>query len=94
MKIGLIGIGELGIAIAKNMIKAGHDLHVYDARPEAMATAERYGATPAASSLALAADSDVRIDLFRNILARPQGRRPIGICRHIQIVETNRASEL
>lgn len=61
MKIGLIGIGELGIAIAKNMIKAGHNLHVYDSRPEAVATAEAYGATPAASSLALAAEVEALI---------------------------------
>lgn len=27
MKIGLIGVGLLGIAIAKNIIKAGHDLY-------------------------------------------------------------------
>lgn len=34
MKVGLIGIGELGIAVAKNMLKAGHDLVVYDTRPD------------------------------------------------------------
>ena len=34
MKLGLIGIGELGIAVAKNMIKAGHDLHVFDVTSE------------------------------------------------------------
>jgi 3-hydroxyisobutyrate dehydrogenase len=61
MKIGLIGIGELGIAIAKNMIKAGHDLHVYDARPEAMARAGAHGATAATDSLTLAAEVEALI---------------------------------
>jgi 3-hydroxyisobutyrate dehydrogenase len=34
MKVGLIGVGELGKAIAGNMLKAGHTLLVYDTRRE------------------------------------------------------------
>jgi len=34
MKIGLIGVGELGKAIAGNVLKAGYGLAVYDVRRE------------------------------------------------------------
>ncbi|GAB4442704.1 MAG: NAD(P)-dependent oxidoreductase [Anaerolineae bacterium] len=61
MNIGLIGSGELGSAIAKNMIRAGHTLHVYDPRPEAIAAAAAHGATPADSSLALATEVEALI---------------------------------
>lgn len=59
MNVGLIGIGELGIAIAKNMLKAGHDLMVYDTRPEVVADCVARGATAAASSAEIAAQVDV-----------------------------------
>ncbi|NET70346.1 MAG: NAD(P)-dependent oxidoreductase [Sphaerospermopsis sp. SIO1G2] len=61
MKVGLIGIGELGIAVAKNMIKAGHDLHVFDTNPEAVATAVSHGATAAASAISLAQEVEAII---------------------------------
>lgn len=59
MKIGLIGIGELGIAIAKNHLKAGHELLVYDRRPAVIETAVGYGATAATSAAELAAQAAV-----------------------------------
>jgi 3-hydroxyisobutyrate dehydrogenase-like beta-hydroxyacid dehydrogenase len=37
MKIGFIGLGSMGAAIARNLIKAGHSLTVYNrsrSRPE------------------------------------------------------------
>jgi len=55
MKIGLIGIGELGMAIAKNYLRAGHHLRVYDPQPAAIKTAVSHGATAAGSAAQLAA---------------------------------------
>ena len=54
MKIGLIGIGELGFAIAKNMLKAGHELTVYDPRPEATEAIAARGGLVANSASELA----------------------------------------
>lgn len=54
MKIGLIGIGELGVAIARNMLRAGHELVVYDTRPEPLLHITQQGATPAGSAYELA----------------------------------------
>ncbi|MCP4361942.1 MAG: NAD(P)-dependent oxidoreductase [Chloroflexi bacterium] len=59
MKIGLIGIGELGIAIAKNMLKAGHTLCVYDLNREAMERAVELGAETAVSAAQLARSVEV-----------------------------------
>ena len=55
MKVGLIGIGELGTAIAKNMLKTGHELTVYDTRPGVMAEWGTRGAGMAVSAAELAA---------------------------------------
>lgn len=59
MKVGLIGVGELGIAVAKNMLKAGHDLLVYDTRPAVVADCVARGAQGAASAAELAAQVEV-----------------------------------
>lgn len=59
MKLGLIGIGELGIAVAKNMLKAGHELMVYDTRPEIVADCVARGATAASSAAELAGQVEV-----------------------------------
>lgn len=51
MKIGFIGLGNMGSAIARNLIKAGHDLTVYNrtrSRAEAFASlGARVAETPA-----------------------------------------------
>lgn len=54
MNVGLIGIGELGIAVAKNMLKAGHTLYVFDMRAEAIEAAVAHGAIAAESAIELA----------------------------------------
>ena len=48
--VGLIGVGELGIAVAKNMLKHGHDLTVFDTRPEIVADCVERGAKAANSA--------------------------------------------
>ena len=36
MVIGFIGIGNMGLPMASRLLDAGHQLVVYDARPEAL----------------------------------------------------------
>jgi hypothetical protein len=43
MRIGLIGLGNMGAGMARNIRAAGFDLTVYDVREEAMAALERVG---------------------------------------------------
>lgn len=66
MKIGLIGIGELGIAIAKNMVKAGHQLTVFDVRLAAATQCAEFGAAVANSAAEMAAEVDVVITALPN----------------------------
>lgn len=55
-KIAFIGLGHMGNPMAKNLLKAGHELFVYDVVPEAMNTLTAVGAV-AVKSLAEAAQA-------------------------------------
>ena len=48
-KVGLIGVGNMGMGMSRNILKAGHELIVYDVRPEPLETLAKEGAYPAAS---------------------------------------------
>ena len=64
MKVGFIGLGNMGTAIARNLIRAGHDLTVYNrtrSRAEAFAPlGARIGETPGEA----AADAEVLITML------------------------------
>ncbi|MEM7334854.1 MAG: NAD(P)-dependent oxidoreductase [Chloroflexota bacterium] len=66
MKLGLIGIGELGIAVAQNMLKAGHDLVVFDTRSEVIEDCVARGATDARSAADLASQVEVVLTALPN----------------------------
>ena len=48
-KVGLIGVGNMGMGMARNILKAGHELTAYDVRPEPLEVIAREGARAAAS---------------------------------------------
>lgn len=54
MNIGFIGLGNMGAPMALNLLKAGHQLSVFDLSAAALATLVDAGATPAASPAAIA----------------------------------------
>lgn len=66
MKVGLIGVGELGKAIAGNVLKAGHGLAVYDARREQAESVLARGAVWRESALGVAAAVDVLLTALPN----------------------------
>jgi len=55
MKIGLVGVGELGFAIGANMLEAGHELLVYDVRPQGIEEIMTRGALATSSAAEAAA---------------------------------------
>ena len=63
MNIGFIGLGIMGKPMARNLIKAGHHLKVYDLTPDRIAEAAGFGAVPAKSAKDAAADSEVTITM-------------------------------
>jgi 3-hydroxyisobutyrate dehydrogenase len=59
MKIGFIGVGNIGAPIAGQLLKAGHALVIHDIRPEAASALLAAGAAWSSSTAALAADCEV-----------------------------------
>jgi 3-hydroxyisobutyrate dehydrogenase-like beta-hydroxyacid dehydrogenase len=65
MKIGFIGLGHMGTAMAANLIKAGHDVRVFNRTPGKSGALIELGAREAAS-LAEACDGEVLITMLAN----------------------------
>ena len=89
MKIGFIGLGIMGKPMAKNLLKAGHQLVVYDIVPEPVRELVAAGAAEGASCKDVAARSDLVItmlpdgpDVERAVLGPDgvlEGARPGGV---------------
>src|SRR3954451_396105 len=64
MRVAFIGLGIMGSRQAANLVKAGHELHVFNrTRETAEAWAEEHGATVADSPGAAAAEADAVITM-------------------------------
>jgi len=63
MNIGFVGLGIMGKPMTRNLIKAGHQLAVYDINPELISELEASGAVPAKSAGDAAAQSQVTITM-------------------------------
>jgi 3-hydroxyisobutyrate dehydrogenase-like beta-hydroxyacid dehydrogenase len=50
MQVGVIGVGRMGKAMAHNLLKAGHKLHVFDTAKEPLQELEKAGAAVAVSA--------------------------------------------
>lgn len=66
MKIGFIGLGIMGRPMAKNLVKAGHELVVFDYNKEAVADLLSCGAAEAANGKEVASQSEVVITMVPN----------------------------
>jgi 2-hydroxy-3-oxopropionate reductase len=66
MKIGFIGLGIMGKPMAKNLLKAGHELVVFDVNKENAANLEAAGAKIAVSSADAALQSPLVITMLPN----------------------------
>src|SRR5262249_27260848 len=59
MRLGFVGTGTMGAAMAGWLIDAGHQLAVYDVKPDAAATLCARGARGAANPAGVAQQSEV-----------------------------------
>ena len=66
-KVGLIGVGNMGMGMSRNILKAGHELTVYDVRPEPLETLAQEGANTAASPREVGAAADAVFIMVLNI---------------------------
>jgi 2-hydroxy-3-oxopropionate reductase len=64
--IGFIGLGIMGKPMAKNLLKAGYNLLVYDVNPAPVAELVQAGAKAASGSAAVAAASEAVITMLPN----------------------------
>jgi len=64
LKIGLVGLGIMGKPMAKNLLKAGHELVVYDVVEAPLRELEKLGAKIGRSSKAVAEQSDLVITML------------------------------
>jgi 3-hydroxyisobutyrate dehydrogenase-like beta-hydroxyacid dehydrogenase len=65
MKIGFIGLGHMGTAMAANLVKAGHDVTVFNRTPGKSSTLVELGAREA-TNLAEACDGEAVITMLAN----------------------------
>ena len=66
MKLGMVGLGIMGRPMAKNLLKAGYDLTVFDFNAAAVEDVVSCGAKKAASSQEVAAGVDVFLTMVPN----------------------------
>ena len=63
-KIGFIGLGIMGKPMARNRLKAGYSLVVYDLRPEPVEELSKDGAVKASSAMEVAKQTNVIITML------------------------------
>ncbi len=79
MKVGFVGLGIMGKPMARNLIKAGHSLSVYDIVPEFVSELAAAGAVACKSAKEVAAGSEVTVTMVpdgpeaENAILGPEG---------------------
>ena len=66
MKVGFIGLGIMGKPMAKNLLKAGHDVYVNDLNKDAVAELVAAGAHAGESNADVAKNVEVVITMVPN----------------------------
>ena len=83
MKIGFIGLGNMGAPMARNLVKAGHDLVVYDvveANMNKLAQANKDKVTIATSLFSLISS---KVEIIITML--PTSKEVKSVCKWIDI---------
>jgi len=68
-RVGVAGLGNMGKPMARNLLKKGYSVAVYDVRPEPMEELKAYGATVTTSPRELGENSEI---VFVMVLDFPQ----------------------
>ncbi|MGO2746098.1 3-hydroxyisobutyrate dehydrogenase [Microbacterium sp.] len=63
-RIAFLGLGHMGLPMAVNLVRAGHEVHGFDLMPAAIEAARAAGIPIAASGADAATDADVVITMF------------------------------
>ncbi|MFA3778435.1 sulfolactaldehyde 3-reductase [Yersinia sp. 1652 StPb PI] len=65
-QVAFIGLGQMGSPMARNLIKHGHQLHVFDTNPGAVAVLAALGATPCGNAGQAAKGAEFVITMLPN----------------------------
>jgi len=63
-RIGFIGVGTMGLPMAKNLVKKGFTVTAFDANPDAVKAAAAAGMTAAASAAEAVATADLVVTML------------------------------
>jgi len=74
MKIGFIGLGAMGSAIAANVLRAGHEVVAWNRSPAALEALERQGGKRAATP-----EVALQADVLLSMLASDKAIREVGL---------------
>jgi len=66
LKIGVIGLGSMGLGVAQSLLRNGFDTTGFDISPESLAKFAEHGGIPAASPAEAAAGADIVITVVVN----------------------------
>jgi L-threonate 2-dehydrogenase len=66
MKVGVIGLGSMGLGVARSLLRAGLEVHAFDVRREVVEAFRREGGTGAATPAELGARVETVITLVVN----------------------------
>ncbi|HEY3599237.1 MAG TPA: 3-hydroxyisobutyrate dehydrogenase [Paraburkholderia sp.] len=94
MKIGFIGLGNMGAPMALNLLKAGHAVQVFDLNTQALRTLVEAGAQAAASPKAAATGVECVMTMLpaaahvRSVLSAADGILA-GIARGVTIIDSS-----
>lgn len=94
MKVGFIGLGNMGAPMALNLLKNGHSLSVFDLNAEVVRTIVAAGANAAASPKAAAIDAEYVITMLpapqhvRSVLTDENGVLA-GIAKSATIIDSS-----
>jgi len=73
MKIAFIGLGKMGVPMAGNLAKAGHDVTGFDLVPDTLRRAQEHGVAPSSSPGEAVAGADVIVTML------PAGKHVLGV---------------
>lgn len=85
MKMGFIGLGRMGFALARNLLRNKQDVTVYDISPDPVGKLQALGATAGGSVKAIAEECDI---VFTMLPGPKQSREVIlgqdGLLKHLE----------
>ena len=65
--VGVVGLGPMGMGVARSLLRAGFTVHAYDPRPPVLQSFVAAGGNAAADPAALAAAADILILVLGNV---------------------------